>query len=95
MIDHHLQLNHCLIILFTPFFHLKFKIVSKNVFQKCVFCRSSFDCSVPHSKKKAQTEGEDTEEDVEEQKVSVLALQTGTVQRTDSLCKSQLERNHG
>lgn len=34
-------------------------------------CRSSFDCSVPHSKKKAQTEGEDTEEDVEEQKDEV------------------------
>lgn len=34
------------------------------------FCRSSFDSSVALSKKKAQTEGEDTEEDVEEQKVN-------------------------
>lgn len=34
------------------------------------FCRSSFDSSVVLSKRKAQTEGEDTEEDVEEQKVN-------------------------
>lgn len=35
-------------------------------------CRSSFDSSVTLSKRKAQTEGEDTEEDVEEQKVTVI-----------------------
>uniref|UniRef100_A0A3Q3N629 N(6)-adenosine-methyltransferase non-catalytic subunit METTL14 n=1 Tax=Mastacembelus armatus TaxID=205130 RepID=A0A3Q3N629_9TELE len=35
-------------------------------------CRASFDSSAPPSKKKAQTEGEDTEEDVDEQKVSVI-----------------------
>lgn len=41
----------------------------------CVcLCRSSFDSSAALSKRKAQTEGEDTEEDVEEQKVSVIAL---------------------
>lgn len=38
----------------------------------CVFCRASFDSSAVPSKRKAQTEGEDTEEDVEEQKVSVI-----------------------
>uniref|UniRef100_A0A8C4IWQ8 N(6)-adenosine-methyltransferase non-catalytic subunit METTL14 n=1 Tax=Dicentrarchus labrax TaxID=13489 RepID=A0A8C4IWQ8_DICLA len=40
-------------------------------------CRSSFDSSAAPSKRKAQTEGEDTEEDVEEQKVSEK-LDTGT-----------------
>lgn len=34
-----------------------------------VFCRSSLDSSTLPSKRKAQTEREDTEEDVEEQKV--------------------------
>uniref|UniRef100_A0A669DSE1 N(6)-adenosine-methyltransferase non-catalytic subunit METTL14 n=1 Tax=Oreochromis niloticus TaxID=8128 RepID=A0A669DSE1_ORENI len=34
-------------------------------------CRASYDSTAPSSKRKAQTEGEDTEEDVEEQKVSV------------------------
>ena len=38
------------------------------------FCRSSFDSSNTLSKRKAQTEGEDTEEDVEEQKVNVKTL---------------------
>lgn len=52
----------------------KQKNVCRNVFQKCAFCRSSIDCSGPHSKRKSQTEGEDTEEDVEEQKVSALTL---------------------
>uniref|UniRef100_A0AAX7VY63 N(6)-adenosine-methyltransferase non-catalytic subunit METTL14 n=1 Tax=Astatotilapia calliptera TaxID=8154 RepID=A0AAX7VY63_ASTCA len=33
-------------------------------------CRASYDSTAPSSKRKAQTEGEDTEEDVEEQKVS-------------------------
>lgn len=33
--------------------------------------RASYDSTAPSSKRKAQTEGEDTEEDVEEQKVSV------------------------
>lgn len=37
-----------------------------------VFCRASLDSLAPPSKKKAQTEGEDTEEDVEEQKVSLV-----------------------
>lgn len=41
-------------------------------FESLCFCRSSFDSSVALSKRKAQTEGEDTEEDVEEQKASVM-----------------------
>lgn len=39
-----------------------------------MFYRSSFDSSATLSKRKAQTEGEDTEEDVEEQKVNVVSL---------------------
>lgn len=37
-----------------------------------MFYRASFDSLVTPSKRKAQTEGEDTEEDVQEQKVSVI-----------------------
>lgn len=39
-----------------------------------MFYRSSLDSSATLSKRKAQTEGEDTEEDVEEQKVNVVSL---------------------
>lgn len=39
-----------------------------------VTCRASLDSSNLPSKRKAQTEGEDTEEDVEEQKVSVVSV---------------------
>ena len=39
-----------------------------------VICRASFDSSAAPSKRKAQPEGEDTEEDVEEQKVSIMKL---------------------
>lgn len=60
-------------------FKEKFKSCFKNASQECMFCRSSFDSSVPQSKKKAQTEGEDTEEDVEEQKVSMLTLQKAII----------------
>lgn len=39
-----------------------------------VFGRASYDSLAPPSKKKAQTEGEDTEEDVEEQKVIYIPV---------------------
>lgn len=39
-----------------------------------MFCRASFDSLAVPSKRKAQMEGEDTEEDVEEQKVSIFVL---------------------
>lgn len=41
-------------------------------FRCFVFRRASFDSTAVPSKRKAQTEGEDTEEDVEEPKVSVI-----------------------
>lgn len=36
----------------------------------CVYCRASFDTSVPGGKRKCMNEGEEPEEDVEEQRVS-------------------------
>uniref|UniRef100_A0A3B3YSR7 N(6)-adenosine-methyltransferase non-catalytic subunit METTL14 n=1 Tax=Poecilia mexicana TaxID=48701 RepID=A0A3B3YSR7_9TELE len=42
----------------------------KEIEETREICRASYDSSAPPSKKKPQTDGEDTEEDVEEQKVS-------------------------
>lgn len=39
-----------------------------------VYCRASFDISVPGAKRKCLNEGEDPEEDVEEQKVSKVLI---------------------
>lgn len=38
-----------------------------------MFCRASFDSSGTGNRRKAPTEGEDAEEDLEEQKVSLSA----------------------
>lgn len=46
----------------------------KIAFWLFVFYRASFDSSAQPSKRKSQTEGEDTEEDVEEQKVSLYGM---------------------
>lgn len=45
--------------------------VRQSPFGLCyVYCRASFDTSVPGGKRKCMNEGEEPEEDVEEQRVS-------------------------
>lgn len=52
------------------------KIISKKLYS---FFRSSLDSSLLASKKKAQAEGEETEEDVEEQRVSLVVVTVGSL----------------